>query len=451
MQSWIIGLLVLGTFIYIVKEWFAYKKVAVQTESYAKTQALLYLFLGFMVFTGVSSLSSEVSTYLFSLLGLTPPEHFQWKALVAYLVFAVVAVIISRGQSKKSREDNINSDDEDLTPKKNPKADSLTRSLGKKHIFIDTNNKLENLKIALDKNNSLVINGIAGTGKTSLATAFLDNYKNNYDYVGYVEVLGDIKSELYSRLSVFMDLESFATNDQNFDEAIKKLNSLDGKILLVIDDVQQQKRQKDAIETLSSLSSNNIQILFTSRSSLNSITSYTLEKLSTDDALALFGTYCQSSNKRDVEYIIEHVSYHAYFVEHIAKIIKNDDDMQGIIEKMKSDDFSKIVYIDEDKDGQEEQFSHNLHTLFNLQSKEITDAYLLILKQLSALPSIEFNYSKLNTFMEVKEAQLIFLVKKGWLIESKNGYKLHQITKEYIFAYHMPNMAEIEKLFEVIT
>jgi len=338
----------------------------------------------------------------------------------------------------------------ETSPKSNPTPKELTGSLGKKTKFVGRKKELKELKTELEENNSvLLVNGIAGAGKSSLASAFLDTYKDDYAHVGFVEVLSDIKSAVYEKLSVIMELEQFPTSEQNFDECIKKLRALDGNTLLVLDDVQKPEEQKDAIDALLTLCSQNIQILFTSRRKLKNIVSYTLEKLSPEDALALFDEYYKTDNVADVTYIIEHVSHHAYFVEHIAKIIHNDDDMNRVIQKMKCGDFSKIVYTD-DEDGQEHQFSDNLHTLFNLQHKEITSEYILILKRLSVLPSVDISYEKLDTFLEVKEARLTFLVNRGWLIGSENGYKLHQITKEYILAYHMPDIEDIKIPFEAI-
>ena len=107
MQKWIIGLIVVAVFIYLVKEWFDYKKVAVETKSYPQTLALLYLFLGFMAFMGISSLSSEVTAYLFSLVGMTTPEHFEWEAMAAYIVFAVASVAADTVDTNKSIGENI--------------------------------------------------------------------------------------------------------------------------------------------------------------------------------------------------------------------------------------------------------------------------------------------------------------------------------------------------------
>ena len=110
MQSWIIGLTVLVSLIYITKLWFEYKKVAVQTESYGLTQALFYLFVGSTACVGVFSLSSEVTKYLFSFVGMVPPQHFQWKALVVYFVFAIATVMIVRNNTKSLVQKNTYGD-----------------------------------------------------------------------------------------------------------------------------------------------------------------------------------------------------------------------------------------------------------------------------------------------------------------------------------------------------
>jgi len=102
-----------------------------------------------------------------------------------------------------------------------------------------------------------------------------------------------------------------------------------------------------------------------------------------------------------------------------------------------------------------------------LDSEEI-----LMLKQLSALPSIEIPFEFLETIFKVDKKKKIkfnwnffkffqkkkkygynhsnleellnYLSEKGWLSKLEGEYKLHQIIKEYILANHTPTFEEIE-------
>jgi putative ribosome biogenesis GTPase RsgA len=126
-------------------------------------------------------LSSEVTEYLFSLAGMTTPEHFAWKALAVYIVFAVASVAILK--SNGSKITNVNEKEREHIPSELTDVLDKTRFIGRKK-------ELDELEIKLEESDSvLVINGMGGIGKSSLAAAFLDKHKDDYTYKWFVEVL----------------------------------------------------------------------------------------------------------------------------------------------------------------------------------------------------------------------------------------------------------------------
>ncbi len=85
-----------------------------------------------------------------------------------------------------------------------------------------------------------------------------------------------------------------------------------------------------------------------------------------------------------------------------------------------------------------------------MQKITLKDKYILLLKQLSTLPSIDIELNFLEKILDPKrlKGRLNFLVNKGWLIQNDNSYKLHQIIKEYILANHTPTFEEIEVILD---
>ena len=101
-------------------------------------------------------------------------------------------------------------------------------------------------------------------------------------------------------------------------------------------------------------------------------------------------------------------------------------------------------------------FNKYLHQLFAgdsiLEDKEI----LLFLQKLSVLPSIEISFEDLYRFLvcenkENLEEILIELVNNGWLIKTENGYKFHQILKEFILENYTPTFNDIERIVDYFT
>jgi len=104
---------------------------------------------------------------------------------------------------------------------KTPKI--LTPSLGSHSNFIGRKTELKELQTKLDSNNSLLLlNGIGGIGKSSLAAYYLSQQKDNYDYYGFVEVGEGIKEAFVSIFKYSLDLRA-ETTDDTFNEAIIKL------------------------------------------------------------------------------------------------------------------------------------------------------------------------------------------------------------------------------------
>ncbi len=103
-----------------------------------------------------------------------------------------------------------------------------------------------------------------------------------------------------------------------------------------------------------------------------------------------------------VEQIVKYLDYHALFIELLAKTIKNEGySLDKIIEKFEKGELSQIEFIDEEQ-GDEISFNQNLKELFDMQKRTLKDKYILLLKQLSTLPSIDIELSFLERVLETK-------------------------------------------------
>ena len=87
-------IVIVVSFVYIVKQWLDYKKVAVQTKEYTKVVALTWLLVALMAVMGITSLSEQLRNYLFSLIGMETPAYFVWMTFAGYVIFAAAVVFI---------------------------------------------------------------------------------------------------------------------------------------------------------------------------------------------------------------------------------------------------------------------------------------------------------------------------------------------------------------------
>ncbi len=316
--------------------------------------------------------------------------------------------------------------------------------------FVGREKELAKITELLNQNSALLLlNGIGGIGKSTLASYYFNKERDKFDYCGFIEVGEDIKSSFFSAFLTSLDLKPEKIDD-SFNEVMNKLHDLEGDKLLVLDDMKNIATQKNEINTILTLKNSGFKILFTSREIEENIPQYYLDTMSKEDARKLFLQCYPTDEIEKVDRILEYLDYHTFFVEMTAKTLekrKRTLSLNSMIEKFESGEFSNII---KDK---EESFSKLLSDLFSNDKILKDEENLLFLKRLSVLPSIEISFDDLHTFLvcedkEKLEILLNELVDNGWLIESNGMYKFHQILKEFILGNYTLRFEEIEDIVD---
>ena len=274
----------------------------------------------------------------------------------------------------------------------------LTSKLGKSTI-IGRGKELKEIDHLLKNNDSLlIINGIGGVGKSTIASYYLHSQKENYDYYGFFEGLESFIVELRPRLNLKSE-----KLDELFLEALAKLSTLEGNKLLVLDDVKESEENQEVIDKILGLRDSGYKILITSRQKINSLNEYTLHTLLPKDARELFLKYYPTQEWDKVDTIVGYLDNHALFVELVAKTVESEGyELDEIVESFEEGRLSKIVFIDE-KTGDDALFNQILQKLFDMQQHSLKDEYILLLKQLATLPSIDIEYSFLEKILGKKQ------------------------------------------------
>ena len=341
---------------------------------------------------------------------------------------------------------NVHNSEINLPPHIIPQKLTPQTGLANDINFIGRKEELQKIDELLNQNSMLLLlNGIGGIGKSTLASYYLNQKKDDFDYYGFVQVNENIKLSLVSAFRTSLDLKSEKIDDL-FVEVMNKLQNLEGKKLLIIDDIKDMDSQIDELNTLMTLKNSNFQILFTSRETREYIPQYFLDIMSREDAIELFLKYYPTNEIDKVDKILKYLDYHTLFIELTAKTLKQRKrtlNLDKMIEKFANGEFSSI------KKNRIESFNLFLSNLFSndkiLQDKE----NILFLKRLSVLPSIEISFEDLYKFLVCNDEErledfLIELVDNGWLIESNNKYKFHQILKEFVWDNLLLSFDDIE-------
>jgi len=328
--------------------------------------------------------------------------------------------------------------DSDISPQ-------LTTKLGKSTL-IGREKEFQEIDEQLKASKTLLVKGIGGVGKSTIASNYLHRHKDEYDYYGFFEGLESFETELEGAFK----LEVEHAQDR-LDRVLRELIKLEPESnkLLIIDDVKEIKENQDKLEKILGLEHNGYRVLLTSRFRVKNVKIYPLPTLDPSDAQKLFLDNYKTEELEKVNQITEYLDYHPLFVELVAKTIENEDySLDDMIEKFELGELTQIEFIDEEE-GDEVSFNQNLQKLFEMQKTSLKDEYLLLLKQLAVLPSIDIELSFLEEIFDRKlKSRLNFLVAQGWLIESIDGYKLHQVVKEFLLANYPPSFEDTEVVFD---
>lgn len=335
--------------------------------------------------------------------------------------------------------------------------------------IIGRRHDLANVEKLLLKSDKLVlVNGLGGIGKTTLAMFFIEQLRSKFHHVAWVDVENNIQEALVNEVELLENLGLRETikgieNEPDFLEKsfgliTNQLRQLEGTTekpynLLIIDNGGTDLEHTTIVRKLAMRP--NWKILITSRETLKGYDIYHLDLLSPDEAKALFELhYTYENDEQLISEIVELVEYHTLVVEVVAMVGQERRLTLGqILDLLKK---KGLNILDGQKGEPFIQFMRNYNQreqkvfaflLSIFDELEMSDYERWIMTQFSVLPATfipfkdEFgeNIKDYLLIKELEEHQKLSLginqiVKKGWLNhDTKNdSFKMHQVLQELL-------------------
>ncbi|MDX2302799.1 MAG: tetratricopeptide repeat protein [Microscillaceae bacterium] len=335
---------------------------------------------------------------------------------------------------------------------------------------------LEDLKTNLDaRNNPVVIQGMGGIGKSTLAKAFINRYQNDYKHLLWIDGKNGIREGFSNNptlvhnlnLKDYIESSSPDINSERVLELIlNKLKNLntnpDQHNLLIVDDAQNDIEiyaEKISLQPY-------WKVLLTSRNKLIGFEEYKLDFLSEENAIDLFLLYYHKEDrdqKEIIRQIINIVGLHTLTIELLAKTAQSNRDLSLNILKDRLNEkglnLAEAVKVKTtyDKVKVETYIFKCLETAFDLAELTQDNFAIDILIQFSVIPTnyisyptlkelLQIDFDKLTTFNE----KLNELRDKGWISENEQGFKMHEVVQDVLRYKLQPDFIKCEKLIRSI-
>ncbi|MCB0852136.1 MAG: AAA family ATPase, partial [Bacteroidetes bacterium] len=275
--------------------------------------------------------------------------------------------------------------------------------------FIGREEELQKVKELLNENDKLVlVNGLGGVGKTTLARKYVHLHQDEYDHILWVTVLANPDQDetasasealtrdidLFKSLKITFDPQT--TEEEKRNQILSSLKALEGKNLMIID---------NATHRLESLSYElpqppSWQVLITSREDLDFVKTFSLDVLDKEEAIKLFLTHYPKAEREmaAVEELLEYIGYHTLTIELLAKTCSTSKlgrlTAKKILPKLKSSKLSdqllqKPIKTEHNQRQKAVEIYSYLLEAFTLAG--LSDSEKSLLLQFSVLPSLEID------------------------------------------------------------
>jgi tetratricopeptide (TPR) repeat protein len=308
----------------------------------------------------------------------------------------------------------------------------------------------------------VLVNGLGGIGKTTLAQVYIDKYSEKYKHIAWISQKSeDISFDIASNSDLAKNLEiNILLTDTNdiLNEIIRKLNCVEQyPNLLILDNADfslEKIRHKLPKQP-------NWHILITSRNELNGFRPKQLGFLNKEDAFKLFKSHYTRNNLSDAQInkLIEIIDYHTLTIEILAKTAQRQRYDFETLKNALTIDAKANVKISRPEIVKIDRITSFLCSIFSIS--KLNENELWLLKQFACLPSEFLNYELLNELIRPAEynKQDVFsetleeLSQKFWLLKiaKTDSYKMHRIIAEVVIKQIPIVVKEITPLIKSVT
>ena len=350
--------------------------------------------------------------------------------------------------------------------------------------FMHRKKILKHLRKRIKRNKRhVLISGLGGIGKTTIAKALFHEVKDKYAHIAWIEYQTSIKESLLKAFTLFTEIND---PDTRYAEILRFITTAGKNIIIFIDNVAENANDLGFLETLDATV-----ILTSRRKKIGNFEPFPIGFLDEPQCIDIFYKYYDHDKNRKHENIVKtlvnYVKCHTLSVELLAGVANEGGyKLEQFAEDLEKRGFSYFeLEIETDhnqnKDRNNKQsttIAKHLATLFTLSAEKAPKTkrlpttiakplaklfalfgkksrkpeglpeQLRILKNLAILPSVPLP-SEIKKWLNCNVNDLQRLVAIGWLTASEDGYYMHPIIKESItLQYGKPSYDDCAEIID---
>ena len=315
---------------------------------------------------------------------------------------------------------------------------------------------------------TVLVNGIGGIGKTSVAAKYMATFGNQYKHLAWLTVQSSLEEAFTNDIALLtsLDIEQKVRQlieKQRLTDAFKlvvhQLNTLDST-LVVLDNAN---GLEDLMTYKSLFDTAKCHYLITSRAQPQEWTVVPIDALPEDEAVALFRKLAPLVQTTDeaLKSLLSKLFYHTLLIELVAKAVANAgfsfEELSSMIQTKFIHDATlneEIVYKGKhgdnyDNEAKRTKIEEYIWLIFS-NVKDLGDDAKLILKGMALLPvAMPFDRTFLKEHLalfEVKDVvpNLSLLVEWGWLHKEGKGFKMHPLVADVVVKHLNLNVSFAE-------
>jgi tetratricopeptide (TPR) repeat protein len=333
--------------------------------------------------------------------------------------------------------------------------------------FVGRRDDLQKIQVRLAGEIPVVlVNGLGGEGKTTLAREYAYENQKDYDYILWLEQISSLRSAFADNTELTADL-GFRQEplEERFRCVMLKLQNLKGNNLLVIDNYNALPEEADILhEWRTSERLSHWKMLITSREQVAGFENaqINLESLSETDAIALFQVHCKKNvDTQELKELLALVDYHALTVELLAKNYQKSrkfnsiQEVTNLLQAKSLDDtlLQELIQVSRNA-GLPEKTKVYDYLLKIFAIEPLQEDEIFVLKQFAVLPPLPIEGKDFLEWIQDSVQKygtvLDSLAEKGWLAyqPENDTFKMHRLVQMVLLKRLKPSFEECERLFK---